>query len=55
MLVEKKGEDEIFALKSIRKEDVIEKDQVEHTMTEKLILQNVNLKYIIIFYCYNLI
>ena len=41
MLVEKKGTEEIYAIKSIRKEDVIDKDQVEHTMTEKLILQEV--------------
>ena len=41
MLVEKKDTGDIYAIKSIRKEDIIEKDQIEHTKTEKQILQEV--------------
>jgi serum/glucocorticoid-regulated kinase 2 len=43
MLVSKKDTQEIYAMKSIRKEDIIEKDQVEHTKTERRILEYVNL------------
>ena len=39
MLVQKKDTEEIFALKSIRKEDIIDKDQIEHTKTERRILE----------------
>lgn len=42
MLVEKKDTKEIYALKSLRKEEIIDKDQVEHTKTEKMILEHVN-------------
>ena len=42
MLVEKKDTKEIFAMRSLRKEDLIDKDQVEHTKTEKRILETVN-------------
>ena len=42
MLVEKKDTKEIYALKSLRKEELIDKDQVEHTKTEKMILEHVN-------------
>ena len=42
MLVEKKDSGEWFAMKTIRKDDVIEKDQLEHTKTEKMILEHVN-------------
>jgi len=42
MLVEKKDTKEIFAMKSLRKEDLIDKDQVEHTKTEKRILETIN-------------
>ncbi|CAK78829.1 unnamed protein product (macronuclear) [Paramecium tetraurelia] len=42
MLVEKKDTGEWFAMKTIRKEDIIEKDQLEHTKTEKMILEHVN-------------
>lgn len=33
LLVEKKGSKELFAMKSISKDDVIKKDQLEHTKT----------------------
>jgi len=42
MLVEKKDTNEWFAMKTIKKDDVIEKDQLEHTKTEKMILEHVN-------------
>jgi serum/glucocorticoid-regulated kinase 2 len=42
MLVELKGTKEIFAMKSLRKEELIDKDQIEHTKTEKRILETVN-------------
>ena len=41
MLVEKKATKEIFAMKSLRKEELIDKDQIEHTKTEKMILETV--------------
>lgn len=42
MLVEKRDTKEVFALKSLRKEEIIDKDQIEHTKTEKMILEHVN-------------
>ena len=42
MLVEKKDNKEIYAIKSLRKEEIIDKDQIEHTKTEKMILEHVN-------------
>jgi serum/glucocorticoid-regulated kinase 2 len=42
MLVEKKDTNEWFAMKTIKKDDIIEKDQLEHTKTEKMILEHVN-------------
>lgn len=47
MLVEKKDTKELFALRSLRKEDIIEKDQVEHAKTEKMILEHVNHPFIV--------
>ena len=41
MLVQKKGTDDHYALKSIRKEDIIQKDQIEHTKAERKILEYV--------------
>lgn len=43
LLVEKKESNgEWFAMKTIKKSDIIEKDQLEHTRTEKMILEHVN-------------
>jgi serum/glucocorticoid-regulated kinase 2 len=39
MLVEKKDTKLVYALKSMRKEDIIEKDQIEHTKTERYVLE----------------
>lgn len=43
MLVQKKGTEDLYALKSIRKEDIIQKDQIEHTKAERKILEYVSL------------
>jgi len=42
MLVKKKDTSEMFALKSMKKAELVAKDQVEHTKTEKMILEHVN-------------
>lgn len=42
LLVEKKNTKELFAMKSIKKDDVIRKDQLEHTKTEKMVLEHIN-------------
>jgi hypothetical protein len=39
MLTQKKGSNDLFALKSIRKEDIIKKGQIENTLTERKILE----------------
>jgi serum/glucocorticoid-regulated kinase 2 len=41
MLVEKKDTKKIYALKSLRKEELIDKDQVQHTKTERYVLEKV--------------
>jgi len=41
MLVEKKDTQKIYALKSLRKKDIVDRGQIEHTKTEKHVLQNV--------------
>lgn len=40
-LVENKLTNNLFAMKSIRKEEIIEKDQIEHIKTERKILEYV--------------
>ena len=47
LLVEKKGTKELYAMKSIFKDDIIKKDQLEHTKTEKIILEHVNHPYLV--------
>lgn len=42
LLVEKKGTKDLYAMKSISKDDIVKKDQIEHTKTEKIILEHVN-------------
>eukprot|EP00357_Protocruzia_adherens_P002555 CAMPEP_0115016588 /NCGR_PEP_ID=MMETSP0216-20121206/27543_1 /TAXON_ID=223996 /ORGANISM="Protocruzia adherens, Strain Boccale" /LENGTH=535 /DNA_ID=CAMNT_0002387107 /DNA_START=45 /DNA_END=1652 /DNA_ORIENTATION=- len=42
MLVEKKDSKELFALKILRKDQLIDKEQIEHTRTEKMIMQKVD-------------
>jgi len=42
MLCEKKDTKELYAIKSIRKESVVEKNQIEHTRTERKILEQVS-------------
>lgn len=41
MLVKKKGTEDLYAMKSLRKQDIIQKDQIEHTKTERKILEHV--------------
>lgn len=40
MLVEKKDTKKIYAMKSMHKEELIDKDQIEHIKAEKFILAN---------------
>ena len=42
MLVEKKDTGNIYAMKSLRKDSLIEKGQVEHTKTEKMVMEHIN-------------
>ena len=46
-LVEKKGTKELYAMKSINKEDIVNKDQIEHTKAEKMILEHINFPYLV--------
>ena len=39
--MEKKDDKQVYALKSLRKEDIIDKEQVEHTKTERFVLERV--------------
>lgn len=39
MLVEKKDNKQVYAIKAMHKDEIIDKDQVEHTKTEKYVLQ----------------
>lgn len=41
-LSEKKDSKEMFAIKSLRKDELIDKEQIENTRTEKMILEHVN-------------
>jgi len=47
MQVRKKGTDKIYAMKVLRKEMVIERNQVTHTKAEKSILQKINHPFIV--------
>lgn len=42
MLVRKKASGDLFAMKSRRKDALLEREQVEHTRTEKMILEHIN-------------
>ena len=39
MLCERKVSKELFAIKSLRKEHIVDKNQVEHTKTERKLLE----------------
>lgn len=41
MLVKKRDTGEFFALKSIKKVAIFEKNQVQHTKTERMVLEQV--------------
>lgn len=47
ILVEKKDNKHLYALKSINKEDIIKKKQLEHTKTEKMILEHINYPFLV--------
>ena len=42
MLVQKKDTKALYAMKSLRKDALLEREQIEHTKTEKMIMQHVN-------------
>lgn len=42
MLVQKKDNKNLYAMKSLRKDALLEREQIEHTKTEKMIMQHVN-------------
>jgi serum/glucocorticoid-regulated kinase 2 len=48
-LAQKKNTKEFFAIKALRKEELIDKDQIEHTKTEKMVLEHVNVLHYFIF------
>ena len=37
--MEKKDTKQVYAIKSMHKEDIIDKDQIEHTKTERFVLE----------------
>jgi serum/glucocorticoid-regulated kinase 2 len=42
MLVQKKDTKALYAMKSLRKDALLEREQIEHTKTEKMIMEHVN-------------
>ncbi|OMJ66641.1 hypothetical protein SteCoe_36448 [Stentor coeruleus] len=42
MLVQKKDNKNLYAMKSLRKDALLEREQIEHTKTEKMIMQHIN-------------
>jgi len=53
MLVKMKDTGELYALKSMKKADLVEKDQLEHTKTEKWILEKINHPFLVnLDYCF---
>jgi len=42
MLVEKKSDKQLYAIKSIRKEDISDPETLAHTKTEREVLEHVN-------------
>lgn len=47
MLVQKKDTKMVYAMKSLRKDALLEREQVEHTRTEKSIMQHINHPYLV--------
>ena len=47
MLVQKNDTKGLFAMKSLRKDALLEREQVEHTRTEKSIMQHINYPFIV--------
>ena len=42
MLVQKKDNKNLYAMKSLRKDALLEREQIEHTKTEKMVMQHIN-------------
>lgn len=52
-LSEKKSTKELFAIKALRKDELIDKEQIENTKTEKMILEHVNHPFLVnLAYCF---
>ena len=47
MLVEKKDTKQLYALKSLHKEQLIDKDQIEHTKAERYVLEKSNSPFLV--------
>jgi serum/glucocorticoid-regulated kinase 2 len=47
MMCEKKDTKELYAIKSLRKEHIMDKNQVEHTRTERKLLEQVIILFIV--------
>jgi len=53
LLVRKKSDNEVYAMKILKKKELIQKGQIEHTKTEKMILEHVNHPFIVnLIYCF---
>jgi serum/glucocorticoid-regulated kinase 2 len=53
MLVEKKDSKEVYALKSLKKEEIILQEQLENTKTEKMILEKISHPFLVgLEYCF---
>lgn len=53
MLVRKKSSGELYAMKSLRKEEMIEQGQVENVKSEKKVLQHLNNPFLVkLSYCF---
>ena len=46
MLVKKKDTGQLYALKVLKKAEIIRRNQVEHTMTERRILVSIKLNFV---------
>ena len=47
MLVEKKDTKKLYAMKSIHKEQIIGQEQVEHTKTERFLLEKISCPFLV--------
>ena len=47
LLVRKRSSDKLFAMKILRKQEVVKRKQIEHTLTERRILEQIDHPYIV--------